>query len=58
MICKHCGEEVIKNKVTRSPEPFVYYPWKHANTYLIGCYDEQGNPTGYKAQPGEEKGNK
>ena len=54
MICKHCTEEVVKNTVRNSPEPFVYHPGKHADTHLIGCYNE-GKPTGTKAWVKEEK---
>ena len=54
MICKYCGEEVVPNTVKKSPAPFVYHPWKHAVTYFIGCYDQNCNPTGRKAEPKEE----
>ena len=54
MICKNCTEEVVKNPVKSSPEPFVYHPWKHTGTHLIGCF-HKGDPTGNKAWPKEEK---
>ena len=55
MTCKHCNEEVVKNTVKKSPAPYTYYPWKHAGTGLFGCFTLDGNPTGRKAQPKEEK---
>jgi hypothetical protein len=55
MICKHCGENVVKNTVKKSPAPFVYHPWKHAGTFIIGCFNAQGNPRGTKAEPKESR---
>ena len=51
MTCKHCGEHLVKNTVKKSPAPFVYHPWKHAETFLIGCFDAQNNPLRTKAEP-------
>jgi hypothetical protein len=51
MICKHCNEEVVKNTVTRSKEPFVYHPFKHKWGNLLGCFDSKGNLLGTTAEP-------
>ena len=51
--CKHCGEGVVRNHVTRSPQPWTYYPWRHAGTHLFGCFTKDGSPTGTKAEPKE-----
>jgi hypothetical protein len=55
MICKHCNEEVIVNPVRRSPEPFVYHPYKHKFGNLIGCFDSNMKPLRTNAEPKEGK---
>ncbi len=55
MICKHCNEEVVKNAVTRSKEPFVRHPYKHKVGNLVGCFDSEGNLLGTTAEPKEPK---
>ena len=54
MNCKHCNEEIISNPVRRSPEPFVYHPYKHKFGNLIGCFDGEGNNRRTKAEPIKE----
>jgi hypothetical protein len=55
MTCKHCGEPIVENPVRRSPEPFVYRKWKHAETHLIACYDSNANKLGTVAEPKENQ---
>jgi hypothetical protein len=55
MICKHCNEEIIVNPVRRSPEPFVYHPYKHKFGNLIHCFDSEANMLETKAEPLEGK---
>ena len=51
MTCKHCGEPIVENTVRKSPEPFVYHPYKHKFGNLIGCFDGEGNSRRTKAEP-------
>lgn len=55
MICKHCNEEIVGNPVRRSPEPFVYHPFKHKVGNLIGCFDSKANSLRTTAEPLEAK---
>lgn len=55
MICKHCNEEIIVNTIRRSPEPFVYHPYKHKFGNLIHCFDSEANMLETKAEPKESK---
>lgn len=54
MTCKHCGEPIVENPVKRSPEPFVYRPYKHAETHLMACFDSKGNLLHTIAEPKED----
>lgn len=55
MICTHCNEQVVRNTVKHSAEPWTYHPYKHAVTFLIGCFNGSGNPLGRKAEPKESR---
>ena len=55
MTCKHCHEPIEDNPVRRSLEPFVYKPWKHSGTHLVGCFDSQGNKLATVAEPKESE---
>lgn len=55
MTCKHCGEPIVENTVRKSPEPFVYNPYKHKFGNLIGCFDPDGNLLGTVAEPKESE---
>ena len=57
MICQHCTEDVVPNTVRKSPEPFVYNPYKHKFGNLIGCFDPDGNLLGTTANPLKESTN-
>ena len=54
MICQHCQQEIVVNPIKRSPEPFVYHPYKHKHGNLIGCFDPDGNVLGTTAEPEKE----
>lgn len=54
MICQHCQTEIVVNPVRKSPEPFVYHPYKHKFGNLIGCFDLDGNLLGTTAEPEKE----
>lgn len=55
MICKHCNEEIVANPVKRSPEPFVYHPYKHKFGNFIRCFHSNSDPMLTKAEPKESK---